>query len=265
MLTTQYTPGSPIWVDLASPDVDASAAFYSTVFEWEFESRGEAAGNYGMFRLGGRIAAAAGPCRGADDTAAWTLYFHTTDVEALTKAVEQAGGTVLHPPSDMPGAGRTAHYADRAGARFAAWQPGDTKGLEVVDSAGSLAWTELLTADTAAATEFYGAVFAWQFGTAPVPGIDYTVITPAARTGGDGESGGIVALPPGVPGSDAAPQWYPYFEVADCDTAVERAVGNGASVIVAADDLPGVGRMAMLADPFGARFDVIKSALPDGM
>lgn len=40
MLTTQYTPGSPIWVDLASPDVDASAAFYSEVFEWEFESQG---------------------------------------------------------------------------------------------------------------------------------------------------------------------------------------------------------------------------------
>lgn len=265
MLTTQYTPGSPIWADLSSHDVDASAAFYSEVFGWEFESLGEAAGNYGMFRLDGRIAAAAGPCWGAGDTAKWTLYFHTTDVDALTKSVDQAGGTTVYPPSDVFTAGRMAHYADPAGARFAAWQPGDIKGLEVVDSAGSLAWTELLTPDPQTATAFYGAVFAWKFGTAPVPGIDYTVITPAAKEGGMGESGGIVALPPGVPGSDAAPQWYPYFEVADCDTAVERAVGNGASVIVAADDLPGVGRMAMLADPFGARFNVIKSVAPGGM
>ncbi|WP_436774966.1 VOC family protein [Yinghuangia sp. YIM S09857] len=264
MLTTQYTPGSPIWVDLATPDLDASAAFYSEVLGWEFESQAEAAGNYGVFRLDGRIAAAAGPCREDGGAAAWTLYFHTADADALAKAVERAGGAVRYPPSDVFGAGRTAHFADRAGARFAAWQPGDVKGLEVVDDAGSLAWTELLTADTVGATEFYGAVFAWQFGLAPVPGIDYTVITPAAQEGGGRETGGIVALPPGVPGSDAAPQWYPYFEVGDCDTAVERAVGNGASVIVAADDLPGVGRMTMLADSFGARFNVIKSAVVEG-
>ena len=63
--------------------------------------------------------AAIGP--GPDPAAAggWKLYFHTEDVDATTKAVEQAGGSVLVPPGDVGPMGRMAVLADPAGARFA--------------------------------------------------------------------------------------------------------------------------------------------------
>ena len=55
-------------------------------------------------------------------------------------------------------------------------------------------------------------------------------------------------------------RWQPYFEVDDCDEAVARVTGHGGTVTVPAEDVPGVGRFASLADPAGAAFAVIKSS-----
>ncbi|MCF2525672.1 VOC family protein [Yinghuangia soli] len=265
MLTTRFTPGSPIWLELSTLDVDASVHFYQALFDWDFQPLGPEFGGYGTFVTGGRSAAALYPCTAGDDEfPCWTLYFHTADAEALAKAVEGAGGTVRRAPEDVFTNGREAHFVDPSGVRFAAWQPGDTKGLEVVNEVGSLAWTELLTDDAAKAEAFYTAVFAWRFQAVPMAGgAEYTVITPAAQDEG-GETGGLVGVDPAsdMPGHDAAPSWYPYFEVADCDAAVARAVAAGGSVVVPAMDLDGVGRMAMIADPAGVRCQVITSAVP---
>ncbi|MFE7117681.1 VOC family protein, partial [Streptomyces sp. NPDC057654] len=61
MLTTDHVLGAPVRVDLATPDVEAAAAFYGALFGWEFELAGPAAEGRGVFRLGGLVAAAAGP------------------------------------------------------------------------------------------------------------------------------------------------------------------------------------------------------------
>lgn len=44
MLTTHYVPGSPNWLDLGAPDIDAAVAFYTGVFDWTFQSAGPEAG-----------------------------------------------------------------------------------------------------------------------------------------------------------------------------------------------------------------------------
>jgi uncharacterized protein len=51
----------------------------------------------------------------------------------------------------------------------------------------------------------------------------------------------------------------PYFEVTDTDETVAKAQELGGSIRLPATDVPGVGRVAKLADPYGARFAVIKS------
>ena len=61
MLTTNYVPGAPNWVDLGTPNVDAAVAFYGPVFGWEFQSAGPDAGGYGMFTMGGKTVGAVGP------------------------------------------------------------------------------------------------------------------------------------------------------------------------------------------------------------
>ena len=58
---------------------------------------------------------------------------------------------------------------------------------------------------------------------------------------------------------DAVPaHWLAYFAVADTDAIVEQAQAHGGSVNVAPMDIP-AGRFAVLADPQGAVFGVIKT------
>ncbi|WP_318810513.1 VOC family protein [Streptomyces scabiei] len=76
--------------------------------------------------------------------------------------------------------------------------------------------------------------------------------------------GGIVPLD-GDPGETASgSHWPAYFEVPDPDAVVNRAREPGGSVLAPATDLAGAGRFARLADPYGARFAVIRSEPPQG-
>jgi uncharacterized protein len=256
MLTTNYRPGSPNWTDLGTSDVDGAATFYGSLFGWQFQSAGPDAGGYGMFTLGGQTAAAAGPLGEPGAAPSWTLYFQTPDADATAAAVTKAGGAILAGPMDVFTAGRMAVFRDPAGATFAVWQPGETRGLDVVSDPGSLCWTELHTADPATAQAFYQSVFGWTAQDMPMGDFTYTVLSPA---GGDERSshGGI--MPAGPQETAAGSRWLPYFEVADCDDAVARATAGGGTVLAPAMDVPGVGRMAALADPAGAQFSVIKS------
>ena len=89
MLTTNYVPGAPVWLDLGTTDVEAAASFYGALFGWEFRSAGPEAGGYGMFTLAGKTVAAVGPLTEQGASPAWTTYFHTFDADATAKAVEQ--------------------------------------------------------------------------------------------------------------------------------------------------------------------------------
>jgi uncharacterized protein len=261
MLTTNYSPGTPIWTDLATPDTEAAAAFYRAVFGWQFESYGPDAGGYGALNLNGKTAAAVGPVQGEGAKPSWTVYFATQDADATAGSVTKAGGSVRAEPFDVMGQGRMGLFADPEGASFAVWQPGQTKGLDVVTDPGSLTWTELHTSDPGAAVSFYRQVFGWQDQAMPMGDVTYTVIQP--RGGGeDSSQGGIMPLSAGMGATGTGPVWLPYFEVADCDAAVSSASEHGGTVIAPPMDVPQAGRLATLADPAGAVFCVIKSATP---
>jgi predicted enzyme related to lactoylglutathione lyase len=256
MLSTNYLPGTPNWVDLGTPDVEAAVAFYSTLFGWTYESAGPDAGGYGMFTLDGKTVAAVGPLSEPGAASSWTLYFCTPDADATAKAVREAGGTVRVEPMDVFTQGRFAQFSDPAGAQFAVWQPGETTGLGAVNDPGTLCWTELHTTGQAGAKEFYRSVFGWVAEDMPMGEFSYTIVRPAEGDDSSGQ-GGIVPLSPEESGAGTTPRWGAYFEVADCDATVATATQQGGTVTVPAQDVPGVGRFAELSDPAGASFAVI--------
>jgi hypothetical protein len=258
MLSTNYLPGTPNWVDLGTPDVEAAVAFYSTLFGWTYESAGPDAGGYGMFTLGGKTVAAVGPLSESGAASSWTLYFCTPDADATAKAVREAGGTVRVEPMDVFTQGRFAQFSDPAGAQFAVWQPGETTGLGAVTDPGTLCWTELRTTDVAGAKEFYGSVLGWLAEDVPMGEFSYTIVRPAAGDDSSGQ-GGVMPLSPEMSGPGMNTRWGAYFEVTDCDAAVATATQHGGTVTVPAQDIPGVGRFAELTDPAGAPFAVITS------
>ena len=261
MITTDFAPGSPCWLDLGAPDVPAAAAFYGAVLGWEYEAM-EGGGEDmegGMFKKDGKTVAGLGKLTEKGARSAWMIYYSVADADATTRAVEEAGGTVRVAPMDLDEWGRMAQYSDPLGGQFAVWQPGTNKGVDLVDQPGSLSWTELYTSDAAAAKEFYGAVFGWQFGDMELPGGGgtYSLITPAGLPE-ERMHGGLMELPKkDLALANGRPYWHPVFNVTDCDAAVAKVTENGGSVQMGPDDAEGVGRLAVCLDPSSADFVVL--------
>ncbi|WP_455351545.1 VOC family protein [Streptomyces sp. SYSU K217416] len=256
MLTTRFVTGAPNWIDLGTPDLDGAHTFYGGLFGWEFLSAGPEAGGYGMFRLGDKVVAGGMIVPEEQGPSAWGLYFQSADADATAETVEEGGGEVLFEPMDVFDFGRMAVFSDPAGVSFATWQPKYRKGLDAVTDENTLCWTELYTADPAAATAFYGSVFGWQASEMPFAGGSYTMLKPAGAAD-DAAFGGV--LPLDADPTEAEAYWLPYFEVADCDATVAKAQELGGKVRMPPVDMEGAGRFAKLADPYGARFAVIKS------
>jgi predicted enzyme related to lactoylglutathione lyase len=244
-------PGTPTWVDLGSPDPKASANFYGQLFGWQAEDLGPEAMNYTIFRQNGKQVAAVGGLMSPQQPPAWSTYIGTTDADATAKKVTEAGGQVIAPPFDVMDAGRMAVFADASGAVFSVWQPGKHKGVELSNQPNSLAWNELSTRDMAKAKDFYGKVFGWGAKTNQAPGMEYT----EWQIDGRSMAGGMPMgenFPPNAP-----PFWLVYFAVEDPDATGEKATQLGGRVMQPAFDTP-AGRMAVITDPQGAAFAVIK-------
>ncbi|MEU9372874.1 VOC family protein [Streptomyces sp. NPDC048255] len=260
MITTDFVPGSPCWLDLGSPDVPAAAAFYGAVLGWDYESMdaGEDMEG-GMFRKDGKVVAGLGKLTEEGARSAWMIYYRVTDADATTQAVERAGGTVRVPPRDFEEYGRMAQYSDPLGGQFAVWQPGKDTGVELVDEPGSLSWTELYTSDAAAAKDFYGGVFGWQFSEMELPGGGgtYSLITPAGLPEERMHGGLMEMSEENLALTSGRPYWHPVFAVTDCDAAVAEVTGNGGSVQMGPEDAEGIGRLAVCLDPSKADFVVL--------
>ncbi|MEG3164665.1 VOC family protein [Sphingomonas sp. PB2P19] len=110
-------------------------------------------------------------------------------------------------------------------------------------------WYELMTSDPAGAARFYGDIVGWKTGAFDGPG-DYTLW----KASDEAAVGGMLPMPPGMQGG---PAWFAYFHVADVDAAVETVEHSGGTVHLPAQDVPGAGRFAMVADPQGVPFYVM--------
>lgn len=125
---------------------------------------------------------------------------------------------------------------------------------------GSFIWYELLTPDASGAAAFYGAVVGWKIadhGSAQPGGIDYRMIV---RNDG-GNAGGVMSLTAAMQQHGARPTWLGYLHVQDVDAAVSAIEADGGRTLMPKMALP-VGEIAMLADPMGAPFYVMKPVPP---
>lgn len=121
---------------------------------------------------------------------------------------------------------------------------------------GSFLWYELLTADPKAAKTFYDDVVGWNIDAEPAPGgMDYRMILAP-----DGLAGGVMALSAEMIAGGAKPVWLGYLGVDDVDGSVASIVEAGGQVQMPAFDVPGVGRLAMVTDPQGVPFYVMRGA-----
>ena len=120
-------PGAWAMSTLLTPDPDAAADFYASVFGWEVESFGPPEAGVGVFRrpgyVGGEpeqpvprdVVAAMAPLRDGDPR--WSVDFWVADLDASLPRVGELGGRVLGEPRDMPPL-RRATVSDPQGGEF---------------------------------------------------------------------------------------------------------------------------------------------------
>ncbi len=127
---------------------------------------------------------------------------------------------------------------------------------DVTNKHGDFIWYELMTSDAKAAAVFYGKVVGWIANDADMPGMDYRMFAMA----GEEAVAGLMALTPEMGSGGAMPGWFGYVGVDDVDKMVASITDGGGAMHVEPQDIPGVGRFAMVADPQGASFYVMRSA-----
>jgi uncharacterized protein len=254
---TTYKPGTPCWVDLGSPDLDASVGFYGALLGWDVpESENpEQTGGYRIAQRRGKSAAGMMPLMQEGQPTAWTTYVSVDDADATAEAVRKGGGNVMAEPMDVMDLGRMAVFADPTGAVFGIWQPASFAGAELVNEPGTFSWNELNTRDPDGAKAFYSAVFGWESRDMDVgEGRTYTVWRHPDRAEDEESIGGLLDMRGTVP-DEIPPNWLTYFTVEELDAAIETAQGKGADLKFGPMEFP-QGRLAVLVDPQQAAFGI---------
>ena len=112
-------------------------------------------------------------------------------------------------------------------------------------------WHDLMTTDVKAAEEFYSKVVGWRCQDSGMTGQSYTLLM-----NGDVSVGGIMAVPEESKGMP--PIWMGYIGVDDVDAYAQKVIKAGGKIWKGPQDIPGVGRFAVAADPHGAGFILFK-------
>jgi predicted enzyme related to lactoylglutathione lyase len=124
---------------------------------------------------------------------------------------------------------------------------------------GSFIWYELISPDPDASKAFYDAVVGWDIEPAPAGEMDYRMI----RRADGGNNGGVMRLTEEMRGHGAHPTWLGYLGVDDVDRAVTAVAESGGKSLMPAWDIDGIGRIAMVTDPQGCPFYVMKPVPPE--
>jgi predicted enzyme related to lactoylglutathione lyase len=245
-----HEPGSFSWAELATTDAGAAKTFYTGLFGWSYvDSPAGPDMIYTRVQKGGKDAAALYQL-GKEQKGVpphWNVYFSVASADESASKAKKLGAKALMEPFDVMEYGRMALLQDPQSATFSLWEPRKHIGAEVMNEPNTACWAELDTTDTESAGKFYTALFGW--GTKV--GGDYTEFQVAGRS-----IGGMMKI--AKEWGDVPPNWLVYFSVDDCDAIAGKAQKLGAKTFMPPTDIEKVGRFAVLQDPQGAVFAIIK-------
>jgi predicted enzyme related to lactoylglutathione lyase len=246
--------GRFVWHELMTTDAAKAARFYEELFGWKTQEApmGEM-GTYRLFLNGDKqVAGSMAAPPGA--ASSWLVYVGSEDPDASSATIQQLGGKVLVPPTDVPGIVRFSVAVDPQGATFGVLKglgpSADSPPYEGPPLPGTFCWDELHTKDQAAAGKFYGAVFGWTGKVGADDPMKYWHWVCAGK-----DIGGMMDLmSPNLP-----PHWLAYVAVTDVDVSCRKARESGANVVMEPMEVPKVGKFAVIRDPTGATIALFRS------
>jgi uncharacterized protein len=243
--TATTTVGTFVWHEQVSSDPKQAQDFYTKLFGWDTEIFKPGEVDYTMISSGGQSHGGFGKAMEGAPPPHWLGHVRVENLDETIEKAKKAGGKLAAGPFDMAEVGRIGIIGDPQGAYVSAYQPeSDGPGSE-----GVFVWDELGTTDVAGAERFYGDVFGW---TTTDMGPDYGGYKIFQQ--GETRIAGVMALPD----ASMPAGWQPYVAVEDVDATTTKATVLGASALMEPMDVPNVGRIAVIRDPQGAVFGIIK-------
>ena len=115
--------GAPGWFELLTPDPPAATAFAAAVFGWGSQSMPIAGADYTVVNVRGHsVGGIRAPMPGEAPEPAWSTCVTVEDADETARRVEEAGGTVLIPPTELPDVGRMIGFEHPAAGRMFAFE-----------------------------------------------------------------------------------------------------------------------------------------------
>jgi uncharacterized protein len=111
--------GAFSWCELMTTDTTAAKEFYSRLFGWTIVERPMPEMVYNILNVGDREVGglmAMPPNLSSTVPPHWGVYVTVDDVDASVKLVEELGGQIKHPPTDIDESMRFALIQDPQGA-----------------------------------------------------------------------------------------------------------------------------------------------------
>ena len=245
MSTVATTVGRFVWHEQVSSDPKQAQGFYTELFGWGTEVFKPGEIDYTMISSGGQSHGGFSKAMEGAPPPHWIGHVRVENVDETIEKAKSAGGKLAAGPFEMSEVGRIAIITDPQGAFISAYQPeSDGPGSE-----GVFVWDELGTTDVDGAQRFYGEVFGWS---TTDMGSEYGGYRIFQR--GETRVAGLMALPD----ASMPAGWQPYVAVDDPDGTTAKANELGGSTLMEPMDVPNVGRIAVLRDPQGAVFGIIK-------
>ena len=255
---TKHDPGTFSWVELATRDGAAAKRFYTSLFGWGFDDMPVGDGSvYTMLTKNGKKVGALYQMSPQQQGVPphWNSYVTVASADDSAAQAKKLGGNVMLEPFDVLDAGRMAIVSDPTGAVFSLWQSKRHIGAELVNEPSSFCWNELYTTDPKKAADFYMGLFGWTKDARHMDYGEYVIFNQGGR-----QMCGMMQIP--KEWGPVPPHWLVYFAVDDCDASVAKATSLGAKAMMPPMDIENVGRFAMLTDPEGSGFAVIRLNAP---
>ncbi len=247
--------GKPIFLELVTPDLDASELFYGQMFGWRFRATEDKAPDYAVATINDHPVAGlirrevAGPLTRKP---AWLTMFSVRDADATKVLAEQYGAHVVRPPKDIPGLGRQAIYADPQGAIFGTLVSVSGDPEDELVPLGQWIWSSLHTTDPDTDAGFYQSIFSYQVFDLPDDnggGHFMLASDEYARAS-------VNRLPAGQ--AYRYPYWLNYIRVLNTDDTITKLRALGGKVIVPPHSDRHGGQIAVVSDPNGAAFGLLE-------
>lgn len=97
------------YLEIITPEPEATSAFYSEAFGWQFEQVPELGNAFAASIPGGALCGIRAPMHDQEAPITRT-YLRVPDIEAAVSQAEKLGANIALPPMEIPGRGRIAIY-----------------------------------------------------------------------------------------------------------------------------------------------------------